>query len=98
MDPDVMEPQPFSQPLNVAVITTRGIISGRDWIAWVFHDAEDGGWQFLSRDRRSVADAAVVSLSSVLELDQSVLELADLPLGGHAWRETKDSQWRRAVD
>ena len=93
-----MNPWPFSDPPNVAVIVDRKILSGAAWIAYVSHDADDGTWQFQTSDPGPPheSDAAVVSLRSILALEKSLAELADLPPGWHAWREPGDSQWRRA--
>jgi hypothetical protein len=88
----------FSEPPNVAVITTRKVVSGDDWIAFVSHDEDDGGWQFLNSEAGppNEADASVVGVGEIVQLDASIIELADLPLGWHAWRESKASPWRRA--
>jgi hypothetical protein len=88
----------FSDPPNVAVITTKKVVSGDDWIAFVSHDADDGGWQFLNKESgsRNEADASVVGLCEIVEMDDSIAELADLPLGWHAWRDSRASPWKRA--
>lgn len=39
----------------------------------------------------------LVALRSIVRLDQSVTELADLPLGWHAWRASKSAPWQRAA-
>ncbi|WP_210240535.1 MULTISPECIES: hypothetical protein [unclassified Mesorhizobium] len=38
----------------------------------------------------------IVSLQSVLQRDESIQILADLPEGWHAWRSSKSSPWQRA--
>jgi hypothetical protein len=88
----------FADPPDVAVISTRKVVSGDDWIAFVSHDADDGGWQFLDNAPGPLneVDASVVSLSEIVALDASVNELADLPLGWQAWRDTRHSPWKRA--
>lgn len=88
----------FKDPPNVAVIANRKIVDGRDWIAYVSHDSADGGWQFHNNDTAPVeeTDAAVVSLRNIVQLDESVTELADLPLGWSARRDSKASPWHRA--
>jgi hypothetical protein len=53
----------------------------------VSHDADDGSWQFLCGTTDDPADARVVGLGRMCDRDASLLELADLPEGGHAWRE-----------
>jgi hypothetical protein len=88
---------PFEDPPNVAVITTRAIMHSGDWIALVSHDEDDGAWQFLGPGGASQTDEAmVVGLRSVLEKDGSIAELADLPLGWQAWRNSPEAPWKRA--
>jgi len=40
-------------------------------------------------------DAWIVGLGEVLNLDDTIAELADLPLGWMAWRATLTSPWQR---
>ena len=90
---------PFEDPPNVAAITTRAIIHDGDWIGLVSHDLEDGGWQFLGlRGASDTEEAMVVALHRVLEMDPSIAQVADLPLGWRAWRQTADGPWERAPD
>ena len=87
----------FKDPPNMAVIADRKIVREQDWIAHVFHDADDGGWQFHNSDLDApkLADALVVSLQEIAALDPSVAKLADLPLGWRAWPDSKGSDWQR---
>ena len=41
------------------------------------------------RPHRREKDAAVVSLHNIVQLDPTVADLADLPLGWHAWRDSR---------
>jgi hypothetical protein len=93
-----MNAWPFRDPPNVAVITTRKIVDCSDWIAYAYHDADDGGWQFHASEAGppTVADAVIVALSEIVQLDETVTELADLPVGWHVWRASKSSPWQRA--
>ncbi len=87
---------PFADPENVAVIALRDIMGGKTRILLVAHDEDDGMWQFLDgRDNPDPADACIVCLSHVFELDPSVGELADLPYGWRAWRGAPDQPWQR---
>ena len=61
----------------------------------VTHDNDDHGWQFLGKEGARMADAMVVALEEIVDLDDSVLTIADLPPGWHAWRESKDTPWQR---
>ena len=103
---DADAPWPFADSPDVATITTRAIVAGDDWIAYVSHDAEDEGWQFLGPNGAPEPDAAsVVGLKTIVRLDPSVTELHDLPLGWHASRSSRDapgndrsrSKWRRWI-
>ena len=87
---------PFDQPRSCAVITLRPIVFEGAPILHVTHDADDHGWQFLGWEDADVAHAAVVSLSEIVKLDPSVLAVADLPPGWHAWRQSKDSPRQRS--
>jgi hypothetical protein len=86
---------PFDDPPNVAVITTRDVTEQGLPILFVSHDEDDGGWQFLPGGPLHEADARVVALRRIWVLDPSVGELADLPLGWQASRNTPADPWRR---
>src|SRR5436190_24392503 len=88
--------RPFNQPPNLAVITLHRILRGEAPILHVSHDEGDGGWQFLDGSPApDINDAAVVGLHTVIELDPTLLELADLPVAWTAWRERADQPWKR---
>lgn len=93
-----MKPWPFEDPPNVAVIANRKIVDGSTWIAYVTHDEDDGGWQFHTDEPGPPreADALIVGLAKIVALDESVAELADLPLGWCAWRSAEGAPWQRA--
>jgi hypothetical protein len=90
-----MEQWKFQDPPNVAVIASRKIVHGGDWIAHVSHDASDGGWQFHNEEPLNEDNAAMVSLRNIVLLDPSVIELSGLPLRWRAWRESDISPWKR---
>ena len=89
-------PWAFDQPPDCAVITLRSIVFGGEPILHVTHDADDHGWQFLGNGDAKESDAAVVGLDEIVKLDPSVLEVADMPPGWHAWRRSKSSPWERS--
>src|SRR3954464_15647273 len=88
---------PFADPENVLVFTSRDIVQYGMWVHYVSHDAGDGAWQFHSVKGAPVSesDARVVLLKNIVAQDPSLLSLADLPIGWCAWREAKESLWRR---
>jgi hypothetical protein len=65
-------------------------------ILHVTHDTDDHGWQFLTGDARA-EDAKIILLEEAVELDPSVLQLADLPVGWHAWRTSVEEPWIREI-
>ncbi|WP_192249962.1 DUF2185 domain-containing protein [Mesorhizobium silamurunense] len=97
-----MEEWKFADPPNVAVLSDRSIFERGDWIAYVLHEDDDddegGSWQFYSSDTRDwdKRDIMLVGLQEVVQRDGSILALADLPKGWHAWRNSKSSPWQRA--
>ena len=88
---------PFVDPPNVAVLTSADIVDRGLPIVYVSHDADDGAWQFHSRNGApgQELDARVVGLQTILELDPSIGSLADLPLGWCATRATVGEAWNR---
>ena len=88
---------PFPDSPNTAVIANKKIIHGHAWISFVTHDEDDGAWQFHCHHEGELTneDASVVSLANMLTIDSTVAALADLPVGWHAWRTSKDAAWER---
>jgi hypothetical protein len=84
----------FNQPLSTAVFTTKFVIDDHKDITYVTHEA-DGAWQFLSDDDfddiENVAKSA--GLGDLLEIDPTLLELADMPVGHYAIRDHKEDMW-----
>jgi hypothetical protein len=85
---------PFDQAPNVAAITVRAVLEGAP-ILHVSHDKDDHGWQFLDGREVDVEEARVVGMGEVLKLDPSLIEIADLPPGWIAWRESPSGPWNR---
>lgn len=86
----------FNDPPNVAVLTTVQVLQGGP-ILYVSHDKKDGVWQFhtgLVGNGLDESDARVVALQRILELDPSIEQLAELPLGWVATRENVSNGWK----
>ena len=54
---------------------------------------EDGSWEFYSGNY--LTKAKVTELEEVIEMDETVKEVADLPPGYSARRETTNAEWIR---
>lgn len=85
----------FEDPPNVAVITSTDIVHHGKPILFVSHDNDDGAWQFHTGENVLIDDAMIVALAKIVALDYSIQELADLPLGWIAKRQTANHSWMR---
>jgi hypothetical protein len=90
-----VDPWPFQDPPDLAVISLRNIVFDGSPILHVTHDRDDQSWQFLGSGGADERDACVVGLGEMWARDASIAELIDLPLGWHAWRATASSPWQR---
>ena len=95
-----MDTWPFAQPRNTAVITLRRIVLPSPNVPpapvlYVSHDADDGGWQFLDGNTVTMADCAIVGLGEMIKRDATLAQLADLPEGWVATRDSTDHPWHR---
>lgn len=88
----------FDDQPNTAVLANRKIFLSGEWIAYVSHDSDDGCWQFHTNQSEALieTDAVLISLQSVVNLDPSIMALADLPLGWCAWRYSIEDVWKKA--
>ena len=92
------QPWPFDQPPNCATFTMKQVIEEVEPILLAVHNADDHTWQFIGSTDANMKDAKLVCLSHIVELDPSVLELADLPPGWEATRESPGKPWIRRPD
>ena len=65
-------------------------------ILLVTHDAGDHSWQFIGSTDASMKDAMLVCLEEIVKLDLSTLEVADLPPGWRAVRQSPKHPWIRS--
>ena len=86
---------PFDQPENCGVITMRQVLDRSEPILLVSHDADDHGWQFIGRTDANQADGRVVHLKHIVDIDATVLEVADLKPGWQALRTSAGAEWKR---
>lgn len=90
---------PFEDPPGAVAVTTKHVTERKLPILYVSHDLDEAGeatWQFHCLvEPFSLDDAQLVRLDSIVEIDSSVLDLADLPVGYAATRAAPGSEWRR---
>lgn len=85
----------FYEPKEQAVFTTRHVREGTLPILRVARYS-DGDWQFLCGTPFDPEDALIVRLESIVEINPRIDELADLPEGWCAVRESPSSPWVRS--
>lgn len=79
------------------MITDVRILDDQDSVHYVTHDEEDGTWQFHPYGGpATMQNATVISLAHMLKIEPRLAELADLPMGWHAWRDSRSAPWARA--
>lgn len=83
---------PFSDAPNTACFTCCHVLEENKPILYVSHD-EDGYWQFLCGRNHKEEDARVVSLESILSIDETMGDLAELDYGECAEAESVTSDW-----
>ena len=84
----------FDQPPDTATLVSKSIVYEGHPILFVAHDDDDHGWQFLD-GLNPPSEFVHVCMSHPVNSDPSVLELADLPPGWCAWRDSLDAPWSR---
>ncbi|OJW18953.1 MAG: hypothetical protein BGO49_18095 [Planctomycetales bacterium 71-10] len=93
MDPTDASPWPFEEPPDAEAITLDRILDGEAPVRLAARD--DDGWQFLDGEHVFEEDGRVVLLGEIVQLDPTLLDLADLPVGWHARRPDLGSPWTR---
>jgi len=84
----------FKTPLNTAVFTTKYVIENLSTIVYVSHDDEDE-WQFQGSENDVLdIDIRIVGLGEIIKLDNTLLELAELPVGFEAIRKSGRDPWQ----
>lgn len=85
---------PFADPVNVVAISTVRVFREGFPILLVSHDA-DGDWQVLCNTTAEPSDGMVVCLGCAYQRDKTIGELANLPRGWMAWRDSVMDCWHR---
>lgn len=87
---------PFEDPPNVVCFVHKKITGEGHPILLFIRSDDDGSWQALTGDEiQSDDELHCVCLSHIVNMDPSIKELADLPIGWWATRESPASPWRR---
>ncbi|MFG6346460.1 MAG: hypothetical protein K1W35_22935 [Lachnospiraceae bacterium] len=84
---------PFDDAPNTAVITCCHILDHGAPILHVSHDADDGMWQFLCGACHDESEGRIVSLHYIYTHNSTVAQIARMPCGCMADRETAGRNW-----
>ena len=83
----------FNELPNTAVITTKYVLNNKSPILYVYH-YDDGTWQFSGKETNlKNEDYRVLSLEEIIDMDPTVLDVANLPNQMQAYRESTNSEW-----
>lgn len=89
----------FEDAPDTPVVTTAYVTAQGRPILYVSHERDEDGestWQFhCPTEPFSMAVAQLVRLDTIVRLDETLVSLADLPIGWAATRRTPDSAWVR---
>ena len=92
----------FPDPPDTGVYTTRQVFDEGALLSLVSHDP-DGDWQFLhdgdddnEGELRNEDDLIYVHFAHIVDRFPEIRQLADLPIGWMATRETAGEPWVRA--
>ena len=90
---------PFDQGPNVGAFTTRQVFDLRLPIVHVSHHSDDHSWSFLCGTTQDYkVDAKIVCMAHLLDMDDTLRAIADLPPGRSAVRKDRFSEWDRYPD
>lgn len=84
----------FDEEENVVCIACDHVINKEREILLVTHNADDGQWGFLcGQSDHKITNYKLISLKEVIEIDNSVNEIYNLPLGYGAERNSRKTRW-----
>jgi hypothetical protein len=88
---------PFDQSPDTAALTTRHVIEDGSPILCIVHYTDDHSWLFGCGTTSDTKDGRVISMREALRIDPSIAQIADLPPGWKAWRESATGEWHRST-
>jgi hypothetical protein len=84
----------FNESPNTACFTCDHVLKRERPILYASHYSDDGSWQFTcGKSDHTEANAKIISLKQATEIDESINDLYEMPLGVGAERETQTSKW-----
>jgi len=84
---------PFSERPGMLVFTCCHVLEDNRPVTFVTHHFDDNNWQFLCSCSHQDADAVIITVGEMCDLDHSLEELCDLPVGHCAHRKNASAKW-----
>lgn len=85
----------FPDPPHTMVFLSKTVHEGAEEVTYVCRDLDDGSWQFLGDSMADGGGPVISCFHHPIDKDPTLAELADLPLGWYARRETPTAPWTR---
>jgi hypothetical protein len=93
-----IEESSFNISLDASVVTSTYVTKDLMPILYVSHEDDDEGgslWQFhCGNDDYDMAKMQLVRLDTILSIDKTLIDVATLPKGYSAKRDSKDAKWK----
>jgi len=86
---------PFDQGPKVAAVTSRQVLEQNLPILRVVHYSDDASWAFTCGTTNDSEDIRIVAMEEMLNLDNSIVQIADLPPGWGASRTVANGPWSK---
>lgn len=84
----------FNEPENTGCFVCDHVLSRQRPILYALHDRDDSSWQFMcGQNDHTEGNAKLISLKQATEIDDSINDLYEMPLGVGAERKTTTSKW-----
>lgn len=83
----------FDQDKNVAALITKQVVEQGLPILQVIHYSDDHSWAFMCGTTSNPSDTLVVSMEQVVSFDVSLYEIAIMPPGCIASRNSVEEGW-----
>jgi hypothetical protein len=84
----------FKDPEYTVCFVCDHVLSKHRPILYAAHDKEDSSWQFLcGKDDHIEENSKIISLKQATEIDVSINDLYEMPLGVGAERKNTQDKW-----
>ena len=83
----------FDQDKNVAALITKQVVEQGLPILQVIHYSDDHSWAFMCGTTSNPSDTLVVSMEQAVSFDVSLYEIATMPPGCIASRNSEEEGW-----